>query len=308
MKVSIIIRAYNRGYIIGEAIGSALSQTYHNYEILIVDDGSTDNTRQVVEGFPSERIRYISHKKNLGVGAACNTGISAATGDLVAFLDSDDLWNPDYLERQVAFLLAHPEVGAVFTDVKILEAFHSIPSLVALLHHFPRMLGDRQQAKEYIFSGRQMYLSLLEELPIKPSALVVKRDMLGKVGSFDEVCRSGEDWEFLLRLSQLSRFGYRDVPLVVQRRTPDAAHLIWLEQDKSFLMGLFSREKNRLGGDPEALNAVRLGIASHCKNLAWHYLQSGKRWRSVTTYLKGFKETNDIGMILRAFMVICHFK
>lgn len=308
MKVSIIIRAYNRGYIIGDAIRSALSQTYRNYEILIVDDGSTDNTRQIVEDFSNDRIRYLCHEQNRGVGAACNTGISAATGDFVAFLDSDDLWKPTYLERQIAFFLAHPEVNAVFSDVEIIEASRSIPSLIALMHCFQKLLGNHRQTKERIFTSREMYLCLLEEVPIKPTALVIRRDIISKAGLFDETWRSGEDWEFLLRLSRIARFGYIEDSLAVQRRTPDATHLKWKEQDKSFLLDLFSREKAQLSNDAEALKAVRRGISSHCNNLAWYYSHAGMRRKSVSVYLKGFKETYDIRMVLRAIAVICYLK
>ena len=99
MKVSVLIPTYNRAYIISDALDSVLKQTYRDFEIIIVDDGSSDGTRDVVEGFRSEKIRYLRHALNRGCSAAYNTGISAAEGELVAFLDSDDIWKGDYLER-----------------------------------------------------------------------------------------------------------------------------------------------------------------------------------------------------------------
>ncbi len=151
MTVSIIIPTFNRGYIIGEAIASALTQTYRDFEIIIVDDGSSDNTRDIVESIGSNQIRYLHHERNRGYSAACNTGISAATGELLAFLDSDDLWKPDYLERQVGFLTKHSETGVVFCDTELRDESGVISSLIKLLRIFPRMLQPKSAEVEYIF-------------------------------------------------------------------------------------------------------------------------------------------------------------
>jgi glycosyltransferase involved in cell wall biosynthesis len=304
MKVSVIIRAYNRGYIIREAIESALGQGYRNSELIIVDDGSTDDTREVVESIGSDRIRYLRHTRNRGVGAACNTGISAATGEAVAFLDSDDLWKPYTLERQIDFLSEHPGVGAVFSDVQIVDGDSVVPSLIALMRAFPKLLQPKSEKNEYVFSGRQMYLCLLEEVPIKPSALVLRRDIISRLGLFDEECRSGEDWEFLLRLSRATQFGYIDLPLAVQRRTRDATHLRYKIEDKSFLLNVFLRQKALLRNDSEALHIVNRGIYSHCNNLASNYLLLGKRREAISTYLLGFRETRRPGLLLRSAFAI----
>jgi glycosyltransferase involved in cell wall biosynthesis len=98
MKVSVVLPTYNRGYIIREALASALDQSYADFEILVVDDGSTDNTREIVEDLKSQKIRYIRHDRNRGCSATYNSGIAAATGQLVAFLDSDYAWKPTYLD------------------------------------------------------------------------------------------------------------------------------------------------------------------------------------------------------------------
>src|SRR5580704_3101162 len=96
LKVSVIIPAFNRGYIIAEAVQSVLDQTYaHIEEIIVVDDGSTDNTAAVVRSFKDRRIRVIQHATNRGVAAARNTGLDVARGDLISFLDSDDFWKKE---------------------------------------------------------------------------------------------------------------------------------------------------------------------------------------------------------------------
>jgi glycosyltransferase involved in cell wall biosynthesis len=307
MKVSVIIPTYNRAYIVREAIESGVSQTYQDFEIIVVDDGSTDNTAEIVGSVQDERIRYICHEKNRGYSAACNTGIRAAKGNIVGFLDSDDLWKPDYLDRLVCFFNRHPEVQVVFSDVEIIEEQRTIPSLINLMKSFPKHLKHRAAGNEYVLSNRQMYLCLLEEVPIKPTAMLVKREMFLREGTFDELWPSGTDWDLLIRFSRSAGFGYIDLPLVIQRRGADATHQKFREQDKLFLLNVFMTEKRRLKGDREALAVVNRGISDHCSNLAWNYLRSGRRKKSASIYLKGFKETREYMMLLRAASVFMPF-
>jgi len=300
MKVSVVIRTYNRAYIVAEAIESALNQTYGDFELLVVDDGSTDNTPEVVRRFQDPRLRYIRHEKNRGVGAACNTGAAEAQGEWIAFLDSDDIWKPEKLERQVACAARHPEVDAVFSDIEVIDDSTTIPSLVTLMRSFSRLLDPDRKQQEYVFSARQLYLCLLEEVPIKPTVLLLKRELFNKVGLFDLTALGCEDWEFLLRLSYVACFGYVDAPLAIQRRTPDAVHRKYWQQDRVFLISLFRREKLGLKDDQEAIAAVNRGIYTHCTNLAGSYLESGLKAKSISVYWRGFKETREPIMLLRA--------
>jgi glycosyltransferase involved in cell wall biosynthesis len=303
-RVSVVMASYNRGYIIREALESALNQTYRDFEVIVVDDGSGDDTREIVESFAGEQIRYIRHDRNRGYSAASNTGISAATGEFVGFLDSDDLWKPDKLERQVDFFARHPEVDVVFSDVEVAGGGEAIPSLVALMSRFQETLRRKSMAEECILSGREMYLCLLEEIPVKPTALLVRRETCQKVGNFDETWPSGTDWDLFLRFSRRSSFGYIRRALAVQRRTSDATHSKFREQDKLFLLDLFLRERAKLKNDREAFAAATRGISSHCNNLGWYYLHAGQRKKSMAAYLKGFKETREPLLLLRAASTI----
>lgn len=300
MKVTVVIATYNRGYILGEALESAFRQTYDDFEIIVVDDGSVDDTREVVNSFAGRHIRYIRHETNRGVSAAYNTGISATTGSLVGILDSDDLWKPDYLQRQTEFLSKHPKMDAVFTDTEIRgDALH-VESLIYSMNCFRKLLADSGRQEEYCFSSREMYLCLLEEVPIKPSALLVKREIFERFGGFDEAWPSGTDWDILLRFSRSARFGYIDLPLVVQRRTIDATHELFREKDQLFLLDVFLKEKRNLKNDREALAAVDRAICSRYKNLGYHYANSGQLKKAIGIYLRGYEETRDPTMILRA--------
>jgi len=114
--VSIIIQTYNRRQSIGRSIKSVLNQTYRDFELIIVDDGSTDNTKELVADFNDERIKYVRHEENKGEAAARNTGIKAARYDYIVYQDSDDKWLPEKLARQIELLEnASPEVGVIYT-------------------------------------------------------------------------------------------------------------------------------------------------------------------------------------------------
>ena len=299
MKVSILIPTFNRGYILGAAIKSALGQTFRDFEIVVVDDGSTDHTADTVQELSNPLVRYIRHEKNRGCSAAYNTAISAARGEYLAFLDSDDLWMPSYLERQVSFLAKDPGVGAVFSDLEIVNGPTTIPSLISLMKSFPKLLVGLKPGEEIVIGRREMYLCLLEEVPIKPSALVLRRELCLQSGLFNESWPSGTDWDLLLRLSHLSSFGYINLPLAIQKWSPDATHRIHWEQDKIFLLGLFLEEKRKLetASDKEGLGAVNRGLLIHYSNLAYVYLYSRRRRMSISTYLKGYRETKDFSML-----------
>ena len=114
--VSVIIPTYNRAHLIGRAIRSVLDQTYQDWELIVVDDASTDDIPGIVKGFTDGRVKYIRHDENKGAAAARNTGIQAARGAYIAFLDSDDEWLPEKLERQVqAFESSDAQVGVIYT-------------------------------------------------------------------------------------------------------------------------------------------------------------------------------------------------
>ena len=293
MNVSVVIATYNRAYIIRDALESVLGQTYRDFEILIVDDGSSDNTHEIVESFRSDKIRFIRHDDNRGVSAAWNTAIREAKGSLIAFLDSDDVWRPNYLERQVKFFSTHPEVAVVFCDTEIRGVSPTIPSLISVMGAFRELVQANPKVVEHVFSAREMYLCLLEEVPIKPTAAVVRREMFDRVGLFDEAWPSGTDWDMFFRISRVASFGYIDQVLAIQNRTPDATHRKFREQDKLFLISIFLKEKATLAGDREALRGVNRGIGGFYNSLAWTYLELGRSREALSTYYQGFKETSQ---------------
>jgi glycosyltransferase involved in cell wall biosynthesis len=245
-------------------------------------------------------MRILKHESNRGVGAACNTAILAATGSLVAWLDSDDFWHPHKVEQQVEFLRQYREVDAVFSDVRINHRDKNVPSLIEHMEAFRKHLHGKHRGRDFVISQRDMYLCLLQEVPIKPTTLMVRRPVFEKAGMFDESARSGEDWEFLLRLARHASFGYIDRPLAEINRTPDSTFDRFRLDDKRFLITVFKRERELLRQDPEAFNTARRGLVYLFKTLGYGYVESGQLLKAAKVYLQAYQVTRDAEMILQA--------
>ena len=182
--VSVIIPVYNSSKYIQKAIESVLAQTYSNYEIIVVDDGSTDNTKAILEQY-KDKIHYI-YQENQGSAAARNTGIKLAQGELVAFLDADDLWSmPEKLEKQVACFAADPDLGGVNTGWRIIDGAGKHLKTVQPWHKAPTL--DLE--------------TWLKKKCVRTSAMIFRREWLEKVGGFDPEIRQSHDVDLILRLS-----------------------------------------------------------------------------------------------------------
>lgn len=191
--VSVIIPTFNRGWIVGEAIESVRSQTYRNFECIVVDDGSTDNTRDILEKFKDDII--VIRQSNKGVSAARNKGVSFSRGSLISFLDSDDLWKPEKLAVQTAFFALHPETQVCQTDEIWIRR------------------GARVNPKKYHQKPSGMiYVPSLSLCLVSPSAVMMKKDLFETTGGFDENLPACEDYDLWLRIG--CRY---PVPLIAQK-------------------------------------------------------------------------------------------
>lgn len=187
--ISVVIPTYNYGHFVTEALGSVLAQTYPAREIIVVDDGSTDDTSEKLQPYEN-RIRYI-HQENQGLPAARNTGIRAACGEFIALLDSDDLWHPRKLEAQVHHLNRSPEVGLVAADV-----------LRDMRNGWPEV-GDHSSMPAHPVTVKD----LLVRSRFGPSSVLVRKGCFDAVGLFDPELRSAEDRDMWIRIA--SRFPIR---------------------------------------------------------------------------------------------------
>ncbi len=202
MRVSIVIPTYNSARFIETAIKSVLAQTYKDYEVIVVDDGSSDNTNEVVKKFKSA-CTYL-RQTNAGPSAARNYGTSQSSGDLIAFLDADDAWLPGKLEAQVGLLSQRPEVGLIETGYYLCDA-----DLRPIRYQPPVNL--RGNALEDMLVNFKTPLT---------SSIVVRRYLLKQVGGFDVSLHILEDHELCLRLIQHCVFDCLDEPYVYYRVHP----------------------------------------------------------------------------------------
>jgi glycosyltransferase involved in cell wall biosynthesis len=198
-KVSVIILTYNRAHLLCKAIQSVLNQNFQDFEIIIVDDASQDNTTEVVNSFSDKRIRYIRHQANRGEGGSRNSGVKNATGEYIAFLDDDDEWLPEKLSMQVLLLDNSPlKVGAVHTGCVEVD----IESGEKLFTKITTMRG-------YIFQ------ELLHQKDfITVSSILLRRICFEKSGLFDESISYGLDYDMWLRISREFNFECIKTPLV----------------------------------------------------------------------------------------------
>lgn len=197
-RVSVVIPSYNRAWILQEALESVLAQTYRDYELIVVDDGSTDDTQHLLLQY-SGRIRAI-RQANKGVSAARNAGIAAAAGDLIAFLDSDDAWLPAKLERQVVFFDTHPD------------------ALICQTEEIWVRNGRRvNPARKHRKPSGMFFEKSLEMCMVSPSAVMMRRGLIERVGRFDEALPACEDYDMWLRVGCRFPIHLLDEPLVVKR-------------------------------------------------------------------------------------------
>lgn len=237
--VSIIVPTYNRAYCVTKSIDSALAQTYRNIEVIIIDDGSSDGTRELIERtYGSEpRVRYV-YQQNGGVAVARNHGIRLSRGEFMALLDSDDIWKPWKTEVQVQVLRERPEVGMTWTDM---EAVNPDGQLIA-----PRFLRTMYSTYQwfptayslftsvYTLSGEVAYRVGNEQLGqthvgdifspmmmgnlVHTSTVLMRRERLARVGYFPENLRNaGEDYDFHLRTCHAGPVAFVDVSSIYYR-------------------------------------------------------------------------------------------
>lgn len=237
--VSVIVPTYNRGYCVNKSIESALAQTYRDLEVIVIDDGSTDNTREVIAAaFEDEpRVKYV-YQSNGGVSVARNHGIRLARGEFMALLDSDDIWKPWKTELQVRVLQERPEVGMVWTDM---EAVNPDGQLIA-----PRFLRKMYGAYQWypddesLFSesfplpsstgehssmcppGKacigDIFSPMMMGNLVHTSTVLMRRERLAKVGFFPENLRNaGEDYDFHLRTCHAGLVAYMDMSSIYYR-------------------------------------------------------------------------------------------
>jgi len=182
-SVSVIIPTYNRACLLERAVRSVMEQTFHDLELIVVDDGSTDATYHLLENVRPSAI-YLRHDKNLGVSAARNTGIRAASGRLIAFLDSDDQWLPEKLSTQIKFFEDNPS------------------AMICQCQEFWHRNGRRVNPRvKHLKPSGFIFEKSLALCLVSPSAVMIRKELFDKVGLFDETLPVCEDYDLWLRVA-----------------------------------------------------------------------------------------------------------
>jgi glycosyltransferase involved in cell wall biosynthesis len=199
--ISVVLPTYNRAALLGRSIRSVLGQSYRDFELIVIDDGSTDETSVVVDGFSDPRIRYLPLPRNTGAGAARNVGIRIAKGKFLAFQDSDDEWLPSKLSKQMsAFKSGTAKLGMVYSDMQMILRDGTVNYFAA-----PSVLSDC-----LINPATRFYQ--VHNLGIQSA--VIKREYLDEAGPFNEELPAFEDLEMFIRLSRRCDFQHLREPLV----------------------------------------------------------------------------------------------
>ena len=255
-KSSVVVPTYNYGRFIEKAIESALAQTLRPSEVIVVDDGSTDDTEEVVRRF-GDAVRYF-RQENAGVSAARNRGAAESTGEYIAFLDADDIWEPEKLEKQMAKFAEDPEIGFVHCGMR----------------GFDSKTGD---TTTFYIEGMEGWVAdhlLLWERPVvnvSGSSMMVTREAFDAVNGFDERLKCGEDWDFCYRTACKYKVGFVPEPLVNYRSHLAAAHHNVREMEQG--MGLFYEKAFAEGGDVVRLR--RRAMGNFHRVLAGSYFHAG---------------------------------
>jgi glycosyltransferase involved in cell wall biosynthesis len=245
-KVSVIMPAYNVAPYIGAAIESVIGQTMPDWELVIADDGSTDSTAEIVGAYVARdpRIRLLRHA-NSGISAARNRALQQASGEFLAILDSDDLWEPTYLHAQLAIFAAHPEVDIVTGNGWFLGG---------RLHGQPARPSPDPRPQPTLAG------ILADETSIFILS-IMRRRVYDAIGGFDEKLRTNEDYDFWLRAASAGfRFRRNDEPLGHYRRREDSLSA----SDVRMLSGIlvvYDRTRPLLAGKPDELQILERQVA-----------------------------------------------
>ena len=280
-RVSVVLPVHNRENLVRRAIDSVLAQTMPDFELLVIDDCSTDATAEVVEGYCANdpRVKLFHNETNLGPAGARNRGIDLARSDYIAFQDSDDRWFPEKLARQLEALERDPDKHACICGALYFAQEQC--------YYIPR---HGTMSQESMASG-DLSADVLYSNPVTPQALCAKKSLFDDIGGFDTSLRINEDWELAIRMAQKTRFAFVPDPFVVIYRTANSV--------SSDLSADIAVRK-------ELLNTYEGLFAKRPKLRAWQNyviaglsLRSGNHHDAVRYFRRSFRDKPSIRCLLQ---------
>lgn len=268
--VSIIIPSYNGEVFLRETLSSIYNQTYKNIEIILIDDGSYDNTRQLIENnYPN--VVYVYQENSGGGAKPRNVGMDIAIGDYYAIFDYDDVMLPEKIETQVEFLDTSPDVQFIFTDFIKFKGNIKYPcSHIDECHKFKKLLNIcEKRSKGYICNGMDIYNLLFMENVVSPSAVMFRRELIQTTGNYDESLMCSEDIDFHFRVFRNCLVGY--IPKVLHYRRLHSSNMS-NKTELTLLKMIETRERQLpINKSIKSQIALRKSLAKFCISLAYYY-------------------------------------
>jgi glycosyltransferase involved in cell wall biosynthesis len=269
-EVSVVIPAYNSAQFLGEALQSVFEQTFKDYEIIVVDDGSTDQTRKVVDRY-KDRVRYV-FQENGGPAKAKNRGIRDCLGEYIAFLDADDVWLPLKLEKQVSMFRQNPELAMVFTENAV---FNRSCTYVTSMGKRKRLMQGDVARNIFLRSG------------VVTPTVMVRKVVFDKIGLFEEELRVAEDDNMWVRIAANFKVALIDEPLVKVRAHP---HRATADKEKLFesVQTNIQLLSNRYEGVKEKIeDVIPQKISQVHFSLGYHHFENQRYKEARKAFARG---------------------
>ncbi|MCK5655973.1 MAG: glycosyltransferase family 2 protein [Candidatus Aureabacteria bacterium] len=282
-KISVIIPAYNGEPFISDSIESVLNQDYKAHEIIVIDDGSTDNTSKILESF---KDKIISRRiKNTGSPSIPrNIAMDMATGSYIAFLDHDDLWFKNKLERQVEFILQYPDIGFFFSDFAVRRMYKKM----RMKKHFSLLRSLNQMNFDKPLKINPFKLLLKENFVAGASSVIIKKEIINQVGGFADCLTYTEDHDYWLRCSMITDFVAISQILMYKK-----THTTNISNDR---VRFYIRVRNTLTKTMQNMNSYinknnflgeyRLALSRNSYNLGNSYFETGKISQAFNMYFQ----------------------
>lgn len=274
--VDVIIPTHNCIYI-AEAIESVLNQTYKNLQVIVIDDGSNDNTSELIQAFLKkfpDKISYY-YQEQQGPAAARNTGIKKSSNEYIAFLDADDIWLPDKIEKQLEVFNQNPDIGFVYCDNYFIDKNEKI--IKDYVRKVKLVEGD-------------ILLDFFMDFFLITSGIILKRICLKKTGLFDEALEVGEDFDFFLRLAKNFRAGVVKKKLYFRR--------VWLSSlsKQNFelnriidIQTLIRFIKKNPSFYNKNVNKIKKRFSEFFINFGYDYLDNGNNFKALKSFISAYK-------------------
>lgn len=239
-KVSVLMTVYNGEKFVRESVESILGQTFQDFEFLIINDGSTDRTAEVLHGFQDPRVRIINNRENLGAYHSANNGLKLAQGEYVARIDADDIALPGRLEEQAAYLDRHPDVGLVTSGAEVIDENGLLVSV-----------------ENDVLGPEQIYYSLHFHNCIFHSSVMFRKRTAMDIGGYDKTLKRASDFDLWSRLSTVSRIDCMCGPLIKWRDSAaNMSNVFKTEQDNA-AYSIFAKNIEGLMGVPIDVERIR---------------------------------------------------